>query len=304
MNWPRRGSMQIWPRKRAKRIVPRLRNYSSSKTPKFLAFVGYKAGMTHIQVRDNNPKSQTNSQLISIPATIIDCPPIKPFFLRFYKKTISGLKVICDIYSDKKKEVPKDFDDIRVVIQTQPKKTSTSKKKHDLLEVSLGGNSNEEKLAKAQELFSKEISIGEIFNEGQLIDVHAVSKGKGFQGTVKRFGVKIRQHKSEKTKRGVGTLGSWTPKGVAFTVAQPGKMGHHQRTEYNKLLIKIAKPEEVNQKGGIIHYGVLKNNCVLIKGSIPGPAKTPVVMTEPQRAIRKPASYEVIKISTESKQKR
>jgi len=305
LSWPRRGSLQIWPRKRSKRIIPRLRNYKQSKDPKFLAFIGYKAGMTHIQVRDNNPQSLTNSQLITIPATIIDCPPIKPLFLRFYKKTTFGLKTICDFYNDKKKdkkEIPKEFDDVRVVIQTQPKKTSTGQKKPNLLEVDIGG-SNEEKLKKAQELFSKEININEIFDEGQILDVHAVTKGKGFQGTVKRFGVKIRQHKSEKTKRGVGTLGAWTPKAVSFRVAQPGKMGFHQRTEYNKQLLKIAKPEEVNQKGGILHYGNIKNDCILIKGSIPGPAKMPIVLTEARRQ-KKSYPYEIIKISTSSKQGR
>ena len=92
-NNPRRGSKQFWPRKRAKKIVPRIRNFTTTKETKPLAFLGYKAGMTHIQVRDNNPTSQTKSQIITIPATIIDCPPIRPLSLRFYKKTTDGLKL-------------------------------------------------------------------------------------------------------------------------------------------------------------------------------------------------------------------
>lgn len=312
-NAPRRGSTQIWPRKRAKRMVARVRNYSTTKDIKPLAFLGYKAGMTHVQVRDNNPSSLTKSQTISLPVTIIDCPPIKPLSLRFYKNSLSeGSKLISEIYSEKldksfgKKKsgnIPELFDDIRFVVYTEPKKTSLSKKTPDIFEMHLGGDNSKEKLAKAQELLKKElIQISEIFNEGQWLDVHAVSKGKGMQGPVKRFGVKIRQHKSEKTKRGPGSLGPWTPKRVAAgRLPHAGKMGFHQRTEYNKLLLKITKPEEVNQQGGIKHYGLLKNDTVLIKGSVAGSAKRPIILTTPQRP-RKPELYELIKVSTVSKQ--
>ncbi len=303
--------MQIWPRKRAKRFITRIRNFEKSETPKSLGFICYKAGMSHIQVRDNSPNSLTKGQIITIPATILDCPPIKPISIRFYKKTNIGSNVVCDFYNQTKKSQknlsipnPEEYDDLKLIVQTQSKKTSRGQKKPETLEIAVGGKTKQEKLEKAQELLTKEISISDVFDEGQLIDVHAVTKGKGFQGTVKRFGVKIRQHKSEKTKRGVGTLGAWTPKAVSFRVAQPGRMGCHQRIEYNKLLVKITKPEEVNQKGGILHYGKMKNDCILIKGSIPGSSKRPVVLTEPRRVNKKPPSYEVVKISTESKQGR
>ena len=312
-NNPRRGSKQFWPRKRAKKIVPRIRNFTTTKETKPLAFLGYKAGMTHIQVRDNNPTSQTKSQIITIPATIIDCPPIRPLSLRFYKKTTDGLKLLSEIFAEKvdkaikhgkSGEVPESFDDIRLTIYTEPKKTSTSKKSNDIFEMCLGGNTSDEDLKTAQELLKKDsFPVSEIFDEGQLLDAHSLTKGKGYQGPVKRFGVKIRQHKSEKTKRGPGNLGAWTPKRVAAgQIAHAGKMGYHQRTEYNKLLIKIAKPEEVNQKGGIKHYGLLKNDTLLIKGSIAGAAKRPIIFTFPERAKKKPQSFEVVNISTENKQ--
>ncbi len=314
-NAPRRGSMQIWPRKRAKRMVARVRTfYGNPKETKPLAFLGYKAGMSHAQVRDNNPNSTSKSQIISIPVTIIECPPIKPYSIRFYKRSNSlGLQVTSEIYSEKLDKqfknknsgnIPETFDDVRIVMYTDPRKTGLSRKNPDIFEMSMSGKDAKEKLAKGQELLKKDfIYISEIFNEGQLLDVHAVSKGKGMQGSVKRFGVKIRQHKSEKTKRGPGTLGPWTPKRVmAGRIPHAGKMGYHQRTEYNKLLVKIVKPEDVNQKGGIKHYGNVLNEAVLIKGSVPGPAKRPIILTAPQRPHKKPEVYELVKVSTESKQ--
>lgn len=312
-NSPRKGSKQFWPRKRAKKAVARVRNFAKLKDIKPLAFLGYKAGMTHIQVRDNNPTSLTKSQIITIPATIIDCPPIKPLSLRFYKKTTTGTKLLSEIFAEKldKKvkhhksgKIPEAYDDIRLTIYTEPKKTSTSKKTPDIFEMCLGGKMSEEKLTKAQELLKKEsFPVSEIFDEGQLLDIHSLTKGKGYQGPVKRFGVRIRQHKSEKTKRGPGNLGPWTPKRVAAgQIAHAGKMGYHQRTEYNKLLVKIAKAEEVNQKGGIKHYGKIKNDSLLIKGSVAGSAKRPIVLTFPERTKKKPKIYEIVKISTESKQ--
>ncbi|MDP3916939.1 MAG: 50S ribosomal protein L3 [Nanoarchaeota archaeon] len=312
-NSPRRGSKQFWPRKRASRVVPRIRTYSFNKDIKPLAFLGYKAGMTHIQVRDNNPHSTSKTKIITIPATIIDCPPLKPLSLRFYKKTITGSKLLSEIYSSKRDKFfknkksgkePESFDNIKLTVHSEPKKLSIGKKKHDIFEMGIGGKDINEKLAKAKELLEKDfLPVSEIFDDGQLVDVHSVSKGKGTQGPVKRFGVKIRQHKSEKTKRGPGTLGAWTPKRVmAGQLAHAGKMGFHRRTEYNRLLIRIAKAEEVNQKGGIKHYGKINNDSILIKGSVAGSSKRPVIITAPQRAKRKPESYEVIKISTESKQ--
>ncbi|RUA19603.1 MAG: 50S ribosomal protein L3, partial [Flavobacteriia bacterium] len=73
---------------------------------------------------------------------------------------------------------------------------------------------------------------------------------KGFQGPVKRHGVSLRSHKSEKTIRGPGNLGAWTGN-RSWTVAHAGQTGYHLRTEWNKWVLKIGdNPEEVNRKGG------------------------------------------------------
>lgn len=315
---PRRGSLQFWPRKRAKRPYARIRTWPQLDGTKLLGFMGYKAGMTHIITIDNYPHSLTKGQEISIPVTVIECPPLKIFSLRFYKKTTTGLQLISEVLSSKidkelqrKIKVPKktqkepdSFDELRVAVYTQPKLTKTGKKKPELFEIGISGNP-QERLQYAKTLLDKDIKISDIFRESQHIDAHSVTIGKGFQGTVKRYGVPIRQHKAEKTKRGIATLGSWTPKRVQFSVAQPGKMGYHLRTDYNKLIIKISdKPSEINPKGGFLHYGLIKNDYILLKGSIPGPVKRAITLTEPVRPNKKIGlqQYETTYTSLESKQ--
>ena len=265
---PRKGSLQIWPRVRAKRMYSRIRNWSINgiKDTKLLGFLGYKAGMTHIIVKDNTPNSLNKGKNLSVAATIIECPPLKPLSIRFYKKAHDGLQIISEIpttkvdkelkrkvsgISKKQNSVPESYDDVRLMVYSQPRLTGVQKKPQ-IIEVGFSGT-KEQKLELAKQLLEKEIKVTDIFKEGSYLDVHGISKGKGFQGTVKRYGVKIRQHKSEKVKRGIGSLGSWHPNRVLYTVAQAGRMGMHQRTDYNRFLIKIEKDAtKVNPKGGVI----------------------------------------------------
>ncbi len=312
--WPRRGSLQFWPRKRAAHQLARARSWAQLDTPKLVGYIGYKAGMTHIQFTDTRPNALTKNMVVAFPATIIECPSMLPLSLCFYKHTSSGLHRVAEIYADKldkaiikpKKQPsepkPEEYDELKVKVMSQPKLTAFGRKNPDTMEIAISGK-KDAALAYAKQLLTKEIKASDLFKEGQYIDVHAVSKGKGFQGTVKRYGVKIRQHKSEKTKRGVGTLGPWTPKRVRWSVAQPGKMGYHTRTEYNKHLLKInSKPEDINPKGGFVRYGLVKNEYLLIKGSVPGPKKRAILLTEPLRAKCHPVQIPISYINQESQQ--
>jgi large subunit ribosomal protein L3 len=136
------------------------------------------------------------------------------------------------------------------------------------------GGSIEDQFNYLNELLGKTINISDVFAEGQYIDVIAITKGKGIQGPVKRWGVKKRHHKSRKTVRGVATLGPWSPHYVMYTVPRAGQMGFHQRTERNKRILKInLNGEDVNPRGGFAHYGVIRSSNILLSGSTPGPAK-------------------------------
>ena len=278
---PRAGSLQFWPRKRAKRIYPRVRSHANVNIS---GFAGYKVGMTHIIMIDNREHSQTKGQKISSPVTIIECPPLKPLSLRFYKKTVYGLKAITEIFAKNfNKELarkislpkktnakePKEFDELRLLVYTQPKLTGLAKKKPEVFELYL-----DIPLEEAKKLLEKDLKASDIFKPGQYVDTHGVTIGKGLQGPVKRFGVQLKSHKSEKKRRSAGNLGAWTPKKVSHTVPQKGQMGFHTRTDYHKQIIAInSDPEQINSKAGFKRYGLVKNEFVLIRGSVPGPSK-------------------------------
>jgi len=287
---PRFGSLAYHPRKRAKRQIASIGAWANLKEPKLLGFAGYKVGMLHLMITDNNPNSMTKGETISCPATIIECPPLKSASIRFYKKTIDGLKVVSDVLAQdldnelerkitipkkrKKIEDVKDFDDLTLVVYTQPKLSGIGKKKPELFEIAVGGN-KEEKLNYAKNILGKEINIGDIFKEGAQIDIHAITKGKGLQGPVKRWGIGLKSHKSEKSRRVPGSLGGWKGQvNIMWKVPQAGQMGYFQRTELNKWLLKIGnKPEEINPKSGFTRYGIIKNPYVIVKGSVAGPKK-------------------------------
>jgi large subunit ribosomal protein L3 len=83
-------------------------------------------------------------------------------------------------------------------------------------------------------------------------------------------------------------------------------MGFHQRTEFNKRIIKMGENgEEITPNGGFVHYGVLRGDYVLVSGSVPGSVKRLVRF---RYALRPPSKVfegvNVIYVSTTSKQGR
>lgn len=317
---PRAGSVQFWPRVRSKLNYPRIRNWPEGKETKILGFAGYKTGMTHILINDNRQTSLTKGTDIFCPVTVVECPPLKTASIRFYENTKNGSKLISELFADsiekelerkivvhkKKGKEVENFDFVRLLCYTQPKLTETGKKKPEMFEVGIGG-AKEQQLAYAKEKLGKEISVSEVFKEGQQLDAHSITKGKGFQGPVRRFGITLRQHKSEKSRRNPGSLGAWRAQGhIMWRTAHAGKMGHHLRTEYNKWIIKIGnKADEINVKGGFLHYGVVKNPYILIKGSIGGAQKGLVRFTDATRPRRNvPEAPQITYVSVDSKQGR
>lgn len=295
---PRKGSMQFWHRQRAKRMTARVRCWAPAKEVKPMGFAGYKAGMTHVIGTDNRTSSPTKKEEIVFPVTIVECPPMKVIGVILFKTNEKGYGVrvagqinassfdkdiarVLRIPKKKSKEQefkPEELTDVRLLCATSPRLIGL-KKKPEIIELAIGGATIAEKLAYAKGIVGKELKASDVFSEGQQLDCHAVTKGKGFQGPVKRHGVNLRHHKSEKTIRGPGSLGPWEGN-RSWTVAHAGQTGFHQRMEHNKWLLKIgANPAEINPKGGFIRYGLVKGNYLLLKGSIAGPKKRLVTLT-------------------------
>ena len=320
---PRKGSLQFYPRVRAKKILPRVSwSFLSKEEAGLLGFIGYKVGMKSAYVRDNTSNSLTKGQRIIIPITIIECPLMKIFSIRFYKNK----KVVGDVLNSnldkelkKKVKLPKEvkkkmddfrpllekdgdknkmeYDDLRIIVYSQVKKTGI-KKKPDLAEIGLSGTLSE-KLEFIKSNLTKEISIKEVFNDG-VVDIRGVTKGKGTQGPMKRFGLALRSHKSEKGRRGPGSGGPWHPARVEYTQPMAGQMGYFTRVVYNNKIIEINSIAEknINPKGGFKKYGKIKTDFLVVFGSIQGPSKRQVLITSPLRASKKQTkkNYELIEL--------
>jgi len=308
----RKGSLQFYPRVRAKRVIPSVNWKPIKKDEKgFLGFIGYKVGMTSVWAKDNTPNSITKNKRIAIPATIIECPIMKIYSVRFYKENklikdilITNNKELKKKVKLSKKELKKDlnsiknYDNIRVILYSNVKNTSVDKKKPDFLEVGLSG-SLEEKLNLIKDRLDKEISVTDVFKKG-LVDVRGVTRGFGTGGPVKRFGIALKDHKSEKGRRRPGSLSPWHPARVTFRSSQAGQTGYHNRIVYNNLILDVAKISEkdINKEEGFEHYGKIKNDYLILKGSIPGPKKRGLVITAPMKPNKYQAkkSFEVLEL--------
>ncbi len=306
---PRKGSLQFWPRKRASKFLPRV-NWDAINSGKNLkGFICYKAGMASAYVKDNTPDSMTKGKNIAIPITILECPPMKIFSVRFYKEGQVIKEILAKNFdkelkkkvklpkkSDKKiEDIKEGCDNIKIICYSQVKKTNI-KKKPDLSEIGFIG-SIEEKFNFIKENLNKEISVLDVFEKGQIVDLRGLTKGKGFQGPVKRFGIKLRFHKSEKGRRKVGSIGPWHPARVTFRVPMAGQLGMFTRAVYNNMIIDIKKSSEKSIKN-IKNYGDIKTDYIIIKGSIQGPAKRQLLITAPLRETKrtKKKDYELLEV--------
>jgi large subunit ribosomal protein L3 len=332
-NGPRHGSMQVWPRKRSKKIIPsvnwrpiienssKISNLSTpSQKSNILGFICYKTGMASAFLKDNTPDSMTKGKRIIFPVTILECPNLKIFSIRFYKtKENENKRVIKEILSDNldkelkricklpknkintKEELEKikeeDFDDVTVIAYSEPKEAHL-KKTPNIIEIGLSGN-KKEKLEFIKNNFNKALRITDFFQKG-LIDAHGVTKGKGFQGPVKRFGIDLRSHKAEKGQRKPGSIGPWHPIGVSFRVARAGGMGNFSRIIYNLQIITSKKAEDsALVKDRVFEgYGKINTDYIIIRGSIQGSPKTPILITNASRPTKKQLkkNYEIIEL--------
>jgi len=321
---PRRGSLAYSPRKRAKREVPRVRSWPEQSEPRIQGFAGYKAGMTHTIIIDDRPNSPTEGMEISVPVTILETPPLKIAAIRAYNNTPYGRKVsleewASDLETDLKKLMPlrkgssaregslDEAEEIRLLMYTLPKKVSgISKKVPDLMEMRVGAKDVKSTFEYAHKIIGKEVAISDIYKIGELVDVISITKGKGTQGPVKRWGVTIQDRKAFRGGKGrhIGNLGPWNPARVRWTVPQLGQTGYHQRTEFNKRIIKIgSNGSEVTPQGGFLKYGIIKGDYIMLKGSVPGPIKRLVRIRDAIRPSRTPQTApELSYISLQSKQ--
>jgi large subunit ribosomal protein L3e len=185
---------------------------------------------------------------------------------------------------------------IRVIAHTQISKLNLGQKKAHVVEIQVNGGSVADKLNYARSLMEKYLPIDQVFKKDELIDVIAVDKGHGFTGVIKRWGVKKLPRKTHRGLRKVACIGSWHPARVKYTIARAGQHGSQKRTCWNKKIYMIGKnirtPEGrlagktdfdvtekgINPMGSFPHYGPVREDFVMLKGSVPGPKKRVITL--------------------------
>lgn len=308
INSPRKGSLQFWPRKRASKFLPRVNWNSINNSGKNLeGFIVYKAGMKSAAVKDNTAHSMTKDKIKTVPVTILEAPTMKIFSVRFYKNG----KVMKEVLSEnldkelkRKLKLPKtqkkieeikgDYQDLRVLCYSVVKK-SELKKTPDLSEIAIGGNF-EDKVKFVKENIGKEILISNIFEKGDLADFRGLTKGKGFQGPVKRFGITLKSHKSEKGQRRPGAIGSFHPGRTTIYAPMAGQLGMFSRISYNNKVIEVGKSGE--KLKNIKNFGDIRTEYIVVTGSVQGPSKRQLLITSPLRETKKQKkkNYELVEL--------
>jgi len=197
--------------------------------------LGKKIGMTQVFTK--------NGKLI--PVTVIEVEP----------NVVTQIKTV---EKDGYDAIQLGTDSIREKISNKPKMGHTKKAnttpKRFLREIR-GVNVNDYTLGQ---------TIGvDIFEAGEIVDVTGTSKGKGFQGVIKRHNQSRGPmgHGSQ-YHRGVGSLGTMLPMHVLKGKKMPGQMGNVQRTVQNLEIVEVD----------------VENNVILVKGNVPGAKKSLVMI--------------------------
>ena len=202
------------------------------------AILATKVGMTQIFNEDG----------VLVPVTVLQAGPC----------VVTQVKTV---ENDGYKAVQVGFVDKREKLVSKPVKGH-----FDKAGVSYKRDVREFRLDIAEDYCGKAEITADVFAAGDKIDATAISKGKGFQGAIKRHG----QHRGpmahgSKFHRHQGSNGSATTPGRVFKgKGMPGHMGHVQVTVQNLEVVRVDAD----------------NNLILVKGSVPGPKKSLVTIKE------------------------
>jgi len=325
---PRHGSLGFLPKKRARRFRGKVKCFPKDDQTKpchLTAFMGYKAGMTHILRDVDKPGSRAHKKEVVEAVTILECPPLVVVGVVGYVETAQGLRALTTVwaehlndeikrrfyknwfkskkkaftryakkYADESKPIDtelkriKDYCQVvRVIAHTQVRKIKVGQKKAHMMEIQVNGGSIAEKVDFAVGYFEKNVPVDAVFAVNEMIDVCGVSKGRGFEGVITRWGCTRLPRKTHRGLRKVACIGAWHPAKVQYSVGRPGQNGCHHRTEMNKKIYRIGKGTDVhngstdfdlteksiNPVGGFPHYGQIREDFLMLKGCIIGPKK-------------------------------
>ncbi|KAM7541843.1 hypothetical protein Aperf_G00000006010 [Anoplocephala perfoliata] len=280
---PRHGSLGFTPKKRSRRIRGKCKAFPKDRRslpPHLTAFMGFKAGMTHILRDVDRPGSKVHKKEVVEPVTVLECPPMVIVGIVGYIHTASGLRTFKTVWAEHlseecRRRFYKDFckskrkaftkaskkwaDEagqasinadlkkmkkycsvIRVIAHTQMRLMKHRQKKAHIMEIQVNGGTVAQKVDWAREHLEKQVPVANVFAQDEMIDVIGVTKGKGFKGVTSRWHTKKLPRKTHKGLRKVACIGAWHPARVGRSVARAGQKGYFHRTEMNKKIYRIG----------------------------------------------------------------
>jgi large subunit ribosomal protein L3 len=253
---------------------------------------------------DDRQRTPNAGKPLFNPASVLAFPETEVKGVRLYGRESGNEFALGQTTGQSKDAVTKvPLEKIRRVVayvSSVPSGVGVSQKVPIEFEVGVGGGDVKAQLDYATGLIGKKIKFSEIFRPGMYVDVLGITKGKGFEGPVTRFGVKRKQHKSRKSVRAVGVIGPWHPAAVMYTVARAGQKGFAQRTETGRKIIQIGNGQErpITPPGGFLHFGNVNGDYAVLKGSIPGPASRFAFIRFPMRSKAPAAAPQILEVST------
>uniref|UniRef100_A0A7S3EJB0 50S ribosomal protein L3, chloroplastic n=1 Tax=Rhodosorus marinus TaxID=101924 RepID=A0A7S3EJB0_9RHOD len=301
-----------------------------SKPCHLTAFLSYKAGMTHV-VRDvDKPGSKVHKKEVVDAVTVMEAPPMVIVGIVGYVETPRGLRTLNTVFAQhlndevirrfyknwhlsKKKAfknyaktmygeggdyqsnidmIKKHCTVVRVIAHSQMRKLNLRQKKADIVEIQVNGGSVSDKVDFGTGLFEKTVNIMDVFDKDEMIDAIGVTKGKGYEGVITRWGVTRLPRKTHRGLRKVACIGAWHPARVQYTVPRAGQNGYHHRTQTNLKVYRIGEgtdeknattkydltEKQITPIGGFPHYGIVKEDFVMVRGCVLGPKKRVITL--------------------------
>ncbi|MCS7142477.1 MAG: 50S ribosomal protein L3 [Aigarchaeota archaeon] len=304
---PRHGSLAFAPRKRADGLLPSVKYWPAREGVGLEGFIAYKVGMSTVFYVDDVPGSPTQGSEVASACTVLATPPLHLIGAVFYREDGDrGLVEVGRIISDnlpegltdrvrgvnsnanrmKLEELVRDVSEVRALVASIPRYAGIERKRPFIAEIKVSGEVKEA-LDYVKTNLGKQIGVNDLIRAGQFVDVIGVTKGKGFQGVIARFGVKELPRKQRKTRRAIGAIGGRKPTYITRFVPRAGQMGFHRRVEFNKRVLAVYDGNNPPfPKGGWKHFGLIRSPSILLLGSVPGTPKRPLILRVPARPPR------------------
>jgi len=291
----------------------------------------------------NKPGSKLHKKEVVEAVTILEAPPMIAVGLVGYVQTPRGLRTLTTVWAqhlsesvkrvfyknwfrskkkafdryasrvadESNKDMTQELDRmknfcqvIRLICHTDMKKLKLRQKKAHLAEIQINGGDTPAKVQWGFELFERQVPVDTVFAKNDMVDAVSITKGRGYEGVVTRWGVTRLPRKTHRGLRKVACIGAWHPARVKFSVARAGQNGYHHRTEMNKKIYRLGKAargqpdaegktgafnpnattdtdptvKAITPLGGFPHYGEVNEDYVMVKGGVPGVTKRVVTL--------------------------